>query len=642
MQILLALVPVAAFIILWAVLCQAQRDPRTAFLAAAVTWSVFLVVGTELLSLLHALTLAAVLALWLAALLLALGAALRAGVKPLAFWQQLAMPRFSLFEWLVLGTCALILAGTALTAWVAPPNTYDSLSYHMPRVMHWMQDHSVAYYPTDNLRQLYTAPGAEFIILHFQLLAGSDRLANFVQWFSMLGSALAVSLIARELGVDRRGQVFAAAASLGIPMGILQATSTQTDYVTAFWLACFVYWMLVVVRKAQPWDIAAAGASLGLAALTKSTTYIFAFPFLLWFGIWLLRRYRLRSLRFWAAIAAIFLLLNSGVYVRDMQLFGNPIGMVANKPYASDLDRVSNELFSAPALASNIIRNVFLHVETPFPRTNKRLLEWITALHRKLGIAINDPRTTYGGLDFRVHTISLHEDIAGNPLQLLLILLGVPFLLLHPRRNRAWWPYIGSILLGFVVFCFYLKWQRFNSRLQLPLFVLFAPVLGKALRDLAPRHIGNALALVMVLAALPWVLENTVRPLIGTQSILKADRTALYLQVRDDSIRNSYSAAARFIADESARQCSQVGLYFGPNALEYALWMLLEHETGRTITIESVKVSNPSQRLARVQPAFSACAIVTTRAAMRGDLRVGDRLYSKAYSTPLLAVFLPK
>ena len=65
----------------------------------------------------------------------------------------------------VLAMCGLgaIVVMAGLTAIVAPPNTYDSMTYHLPRVMHWIQNQSVAHYPTHIPRQLHFPPGAEFI-----------------------------------------------------------------------------------------------------------------------------------------------------------------------------------------------------------------------------------------------------------------------------------------------------------------------------------------------------------------------------------------------------------------------------------------------------------------------------------------------
>ena len=135
------------------------------------------------------------------------------------------------------------------------------------------------------LRQLHSNPWSEFAILHFQILDGGDRFANFIQWFSMVGSIVGVSLLAKELKATIRGQIFAAVACATIPMGILQGSSTQTDYVVSFWLVCFVYFAMLLRRKADLLYALATGVALGLAILTKATAYIFAFPFLAWLGL---------------------------------------------------------------------------------------------------------------------------------------------------------------------------------------------------------------------------------------------------------------------------------------------------------------------------------------------------------------------
>ncbi len=641
MQTLLALIPILVFASLWAILYEAGIGWRPSFLAASVLWAVFLVAITELLSLLHGITFAAVLAHWVAALLLVLSLAARRIAKLKALWLQLTIPKLPPFEWAVLGGCAGIAAVTAFIAYLAPPNTYDSLTYHMPRVMHWIQNQSVAYYPTAIIRQLYIAPGAEFVILHLQLIAGSDRLANFGQWFGMAGSAIGVSLIADGLGVDRRGQLIAAAASMSIPMGLLQSTSTQTDYVTTFWLVCFVCWMLSLVHTGQLWNSAAAGGSLGLAALTKSTAYIFALPFLIWFGIWLLWRYRARSAAFWAAIAAIFLAINAGVYARNMQLFGNPFGILGSSPNSPPSERLSNEVFSGPEVASNIVRNLSLHMGTPFESANRQIQKWIIALHQRMGISVEDPRTTFAGAKYNV-IFRLNENGAGDPLQLVLIVLSIVLILLQGRRKDEWLAYIGCIVLAFLLFCIYLKWQPWNSRLQLPLFVLFAPVLAKALRDVHPQRIGGGLAIVLVLSAFPWLFLNNARPLIGQHNVLNTDRTELYFQTLDPEVSTSYKHAVGFFVKQSGGDCGRVALDLGENDLEYLLWVLLRQETRGPVLMESVQVQNPSRRLSGSFPAFAPCAVFVMNPPPRGSLDVGGTSYSNSYTTQSLSVFLPK
>ena len=114
---------------------------------------------------------------WLAlsASLLALAghAAARRGARP-ASW----LPSFgSLLSapWevkLVAGLCCGIALVLGLIAALMPCTNYDSLTYHLPRVMHWLQNQSVAHYPTSDTRQLESGPWAGFVLANLCLLAG--------------------------------------------------------------------------------------------------------------------------------------------------------------------------------------------------------------------------------------------------------------------------------------------------------------------------------------------------------------------------------------------------------------------------------------------------------------------------------------
>jgi hypothetical protein len=180
----------------------------------------------------------------------------------------------------LLSGLALLLVAVALTAAAAAPNAWDSMTYHLPRITHWIQDASVSHYPTHVLRQLTLGPGAELLAAQIELLGGSDRWINFLQAFAWIGVAIAASLLARDLGADLLGQGVAAVFAATLPMAILQASSTQNDLVVSFWLLVFAHFALRA--WAGKMDLAGfllAGGSLGLAVLIKATALTVAFPF---------------------------------------------------------------------------------------------------------------------------------------------------------------------------------------------------------------------------------------------------------------------------------------------------------------------------------------------------------------------------
>src|SRR5207248_1366671 len=79
---------------------------------------------------------------------------------------------------------------------------------------------------------------------------------------------------------SRRGQSLAAVFAATLPIAILEASSAQNDLVLSLWLLVFVHFALRAFSgKAGLAGWLLAGASLGLAVLTKPSALLIAFPF---------------------------------------------------------------------------------------------------------------------------------------------------------------------------------------------------------------------------------------------------------------------------------------------------------------------------------------------------------------------------
>jgi len=128
-----------------------------------------------------------------------------------------------------------------LIALYYPPNNYDSLTYHLTRIEHWVQNGNVDFYPTNSSRQLFMTPLTEYVLLHWRLLTGNDIFANLLQFVSMIFCALLSILIVGEWGGNKLAKLLAFILTITVPMGILQSTSTQTDYVTGFFVLVSIY-----------------------------------------------------------------------------------------------------------------------------------------------------------------------------------------------------------------------------------------------------------------------------------------------------------------------------------------------------------------------------------------------------------------
>ena len=513
---LLAL-PIAAFLLLWTSFSALEVGAagaelgraRPSFLAAAVTWGGFLALTTEALSLGHWITRPWVTTVW----------AVGVGAAGLLAWRvgELRQLRQGARHWLMSRTKGLylwaylvagLLVGSLLfVAWISPPNNTDSLLYHMSRVAHWQQNASLAHYPAAYSTQLWAQIWAELTILQFKILLGSDHASNLVQWFSMLGCLVGVGSIARLLGGHRAGAWLAAAFVFSLPLGILESTSTQNDYVAAFWLIVFAYFVLLSKRRpltAVEW--VSMSAALGLGVLTKATVYLFAFPLAAWLLVpQFVNGKRLHSALAGVGLAVSILVLNLGYFARDVITFGGPFGSAdwTLSKIASDWP---GQIIIGP------MQQILLNGATPSERFTQALVDVEKSIAGALGVA-KSPFTLIWAWN--------NEDYAGSPLHVLLITVTILAVIWLYRRSSArrkdslilQYAFVSSA--AFLLFSWLSFFAAQNVRYQVPAFVLFAPLVGVTGELVLSRRWTWTVIGGLAMLSVPWILFNQSRPIVS-------------------------------------------------------------------------------------------------------------------------------
>ncbi|HEX2775166.1 MAG TPA: hypothetical protein VHN10_00865, partial [Candidatus Acidoferrales bacterium] len=265
---ILALLPFIAYMGLFRIFRLRGEGWRSAALGAATCWGVFVALSTELLSVPRLITRPALAVAWLllAVASFAYAATIRA-TQPAKLERGSEPDTTSLdrLDWFLLSLTGLLIALVGITAIVSAPNTWDAMAYHMSRIAQWMTNHDVNLYPAFYSVQLFLSPWAEYAMMHLDVLYGGDRLVNLIEWFSMIGGIIGVSLIAQRLGAGIRGQILAAIACATIPAALLEASGAMNTYVAAFWIVVAVYYLLRWNER-QTWPVALAiGSALGLA-----------------------------------------------------------------------------------------------------------------------------------------------------------------------------------------------------------------------------------------------------------------------------------------------------------------------------------------------------------------------------------------
>jgi hypothetical protein len=429
-----------------------------AIVPGALAWSFAIALGSEALSIWHAISLPYFLACWsLAVTGLALAvlwqgrafpsqgrsgfpgmAGTPAGVAPhgriLLGRVRHALARPRLEDWILLAPLLVIGGATLLIAMVSPPNNWDSQTYHLPRIEHWIQNHSFDFYPTAIDRQLMLPGFAETLVLQLRLLSGGDRLDNMVQWLAGAGSVVVAGRIALALGASRRGAALARLTAATLPIGILESTSTQNDLVVTFFLMCTAERLLAWRLSRRKEDAAFMAVAIGLALATKGTAYLVGLPLGLWFLVEILPAGR-RSALLLATCSLLLLLPNLPSYMKNLSYSRSPVGTIG---------RVSNNAeYGLGPLIVNGARNLAVNLATTDRELNQKITDAVYRGLAALGLDANAPALSFPPAPeiFRLVPYQTSEDVAGNPAQLLIGVASVLVVLFtrgtQPTRGGA-------------------------------------------------------------------------------------------------------------------------------------------------------------------------------------------------------------
>ncbi|HKD07435.1 MAG TPA: hypothetical protein VKB79_16150 [Bryobacteraceae bacterium] len=604
---------------------------HTRFLQFAVIFGFVVWAGTELFSAFGQISRTSLTIWWVA---VAIGAII--AVKLLRL-RRPALTRDPVV-WVAVGGAVTILVLTGITAAFSSPNSSDAMAYHMPRVVYWAEQGSVRFFPTPYLNQIMLQPLAEFFALHTYVLTGSDRLVNFVQWFGWAGCLIAVSASAQLFGANPRGQAVAALFCATIPSGVLASSGAKNDCLLAFWLITSIYFGLRLsecVSATQPrgtdWrgyhsDFFFLGGSLGLALCTKATAYLFApWPLLAIFAATLMnthnagRRLIPRKLASGLAIALLIAgAINTPQYLRNYSLSGSPLGF--DSAQGDGFFRWRNETFGWKQTTSNALRNISEQLGQRSPAWNDRVYRTVLDLHRQLHIDANDPATTWPWTTFQRPKNANHEADAPNPWHGAILILASLAAVQLFLRQREPLPALYSIalLLGFLSFCFYLKWQQFMARLFLPEFVLGAPLVGlfwttrPLVKGQSPwlRQVSTIAAIALCFFLLDNsrhpALDNWVRPLRGPLSVLKRPRAEQYFA--DMTTWHNQQDFERAVDIAADTPCNTVGIDVSDFQLEYPFQALLR-QRNPSVQFVHTRVDNASRKYPN-PVAHPPCAIV--------------------------------
>jgi hypothetical protein len=569
---------------------QGAQRPR-AIVDAYLAWTVLSYGSSELLGFFDRIDFLRVFALWVTADLWVLVALWRMRDRAPAFFRApISLP------------FAIVAAFAGVTLFIAlttAPNNWDSQTYHLPRIEHWIQNGSLAFYPTSITRQNEMGPLAEILLMQARILGGSDLFYPLVQWVSAVCAIAAVFRITRQLGGDETQCWLASVFVATLPIGILESTSTQNDYVVAALLACFATLGLEAIAAPRPplALVMAAAVAAGLSGLVKPTGFLLGAGFAVWFALGLS----------WRAGPTTWL-ARAGAASLALALIVGPFGiryLAARDPPQSNFAAAAiNGSLGVRQTLDNLVRHTFSNLVTGIPPVDRITFGIGEAISSSLALDTNRPDTTVPGQSIEAPLIGVyifHEDNGPNLVHTILVLAALASTAMGWRRPApaVRWGYWGAWLAGVITFATVIRFGLWEIRYQLPAFALAAPLVATAWpqRWSRSRRTG-ALLLILAVTGLPVVLLDQSRELVplwrNRPLPLLRDRPSYLATSRDDrlfvnqpQLLTPYREAVEMIIGSNA---SRIGLVLGGDSWEYPVWRMLRDRNagGRPLRIEHV------------------------------------------------------
>ncbi len=375
----------------------------------------------------------------------------------------------------------VLLCGIGASALLYAPNNWDSNTYHLPRMVIWLQNHNLYHYPTHIFRQIYQPILSEVQLTWIYSTYGSLSLLNLQQLFFLIFSINVGFLILRLLFL--KGTILftdVAIAVLSVSSAVLEASNTKNDLVITFFILNYVYCWVLFIKEGRL-NIFIFISSVALSILTKGTSYIFltsisaGFLLILLFNGKLIKKLAIGDnfKRLLAAIG-IALVLLLPFYYRNISLSGNIFCQ-------DEKEKVfyQSESVTVKSVVSNSLKNLSVQYCPPFYFFP--VYEIVQKIHHTLNLSsVDDPALNFAGFKYSTPEMKIKNYFEEDTVPNFILFITSLFVFLiaffeYKKSNFPLWLY-GTFLfvLTFIVFSAMLKWQIWHTRLLIPAFILLS------------------------------------------------------------------------------------------------------------------------------------------------------------------------
>lgn len=491
---------------------------------------------------------------------------------------------------------ATFFVGMFALASVTIPYNMDSMMYHLPRIMQWAQNKTVAHYITYDVRQLTSPVLAEFINLQLYLLVGrGDSLFNLLQYFSYMVNAILVYYITKKIGVSRKYCWLSMLLFISMPIAFGEALSTQVDHFSTLFLLIFTYFVLDLLsidfklswNKSSRFYVWILSVCIGLGYLAKPSI-MFGMIFL---AIWLLivtiqRKDSIKDIICLIVLAGVivFAIIAPEALrnIRSFQAISDPIAG------ARQLVGTWNPFY----LLVNGLKNYTMNLPNVYVDWGGLVQHGVYWIAYILGVDIHDYSIAEDGREFYLHQPGTYgHDVAINPVVVILATIAMLWLLLRKFKREKYDmadDFSVFAIGAFLFFCIILRWEPFVTRYMLSYLALLCPVVavlvGKVKKNNQAILIGGIVTFVCVVEIID--LYDFHSEIVYRQK----EESYSYFEYMPHW-RNDYELLSESI---TALEPKSIGLYISMGIYEYPIWNMIEDN----VRVENILVENNTTKYA--------------------------------------------
>ena len=509
--------------------------------------------------------------------------------------RKMVFPGPDRIDWALAVSFGVFSLGMLYLALSVIPYNWDSMTYHLTRIVAWAQNRSIAHFATTITRCVGSPVLGEVIGLQIYLLGGMhDRLLNLTQCVSFLINGLLVYGITRKIGGNRGISALAAVLFFTTPIAFAESITTQVDEFATIFLLIFVYVILDPIRDGAVLDLSkregreillllAVSAALGY--LAKPSVMVGMFVFALWLFIRCLRRRESRRL-IWTWIlctAGLALVLILPELVRNLVTYH-----AISDPWQGKGQLVHTG--DPRLLFISFLKNLFFNLPCVFwPDLGTFLIKVVYKTGLILHVDVDSETISEYGRAYSLNGVGDYGcDSAVSPLITMTMLICVAVFVVHlivwllrGRRGKRVWMGVGystAAVLTYFLMCVIIRWEPWIGRYLLSYLALLCPAVAIQVQKVEVRYgrpvlCGMAAGILVFTSAFEGVnmVQDKVTMIQDQQS---EDKEEAYFWNNPTAYGDLYVPLTTAL--DGMELPDEVGLYTGGNSFLYPVLRYLQ------------------------------------------------------------------